>query len=999
MKSFLQIKVVAGLVLALLILIAAGIVSYRSTVQLIATVDQRANVHLVLEKLDQVVSHMKDAETGLQGYILTGKPGFLEPYHGAIEIIGHDRLLLRDSLRDDGDQLARLDVLDTLIVQRLALMRQQIVLGTKRRNHVGQEEAYINGAKELMDRLRAVSSDIKETASQEWQQHDREAKLRATRMVVAIVIGGGLAIALILLAIMIVHHDLAARRKSEQALRESEVRNRLIFDSAFDAGIIIDETAQIVAWNTQAERTFGWPRSEAVGRLLSDLIISQAHRAAYLVDLRRFLESGEARVLNQRIEIVALHQDGHEFPVELAMAPVRLASGHIFTAFVRDITEVKRADQALRESELRYRNVVEAAMDVIFTLSPDGIITSLNPAFSKVTGWLVQNWAGKSFLPLLHPDDVQPALQLLQRVLANEPLALFELRVRSISGDYLTGEFTVSPQMQGGRVVAILGIVRDITERKRVAMELQKARETAEEANRSKSEFLATMSHEIRTPMNAIIGMADLLWETPLQQEQQEYVGIFRRAGISLLNLINDILDLSKVEAGHLRLETIEFDLHDVIDKSGEMMGLRAHEKALELTCSVAPNAPTDLTGDPNRLLQVVLNLLGNAIKFTDSGHVTLRVERDPDAADECRLRFMVADSGIGIPADKREVIFESFTQADSSTTRQYGGTGLGLTISKRLVTMMGGQIWVESALGGGSVFYFTARFGVRSRPSADPPEVNLRGIRTLVADDHAANRQVLNEALSLWGAGVTTVRHGLAALSEIQRAHAAAEAYRLVVLDCRMPHMDGFEVVERLSGTPALEGLIVVVLTSSNRSGDIARTYKMGLGGYLVKPIRRSELIKVITIAFDRSKGIAPKAPAPTPAADLSRALNILLVEDSADNRLLVQSYLKKSTCRITIAENGQIAVERFQASAYDLVFMDMHMPIMDGLTATKLIRQWEREQHRPNTPIIALTAYALSEEVNRCLDAGCTAHLTKPIKKVTLMEAIALHAQKIAS
>ena len=660
--------------------------------------------------------------------------------------------------------------------------------------------------------------------------------------------------------------------------------------------------------------------------------------------------------------------------------------------------ERRRTEEALRESEHRYRSLIQTARDVVFTLSTDGAVTSLNAAFGMATGHAISERLGKSFVPLIHREDVGRSRQIFEAVLAGHAPAIFELRIRARSGDYVTGEITASPQTQDGHVVGVFGIARDITDRKKVEEELRKAKEAAEAANRAKSEFLASMSHEIRTPMNAIIGMADLLWETPLKQEQQEYVGIFRRAGISLLNLINDILDLSKVEAGYLELEKIEFDLREVVDKTAEMMALRAQEKGIELGCSVAPDVPTDLIGDPNRLRQVILNLIGNAIKFTTIGQVVLRVESERATPQEGMLRFMVADTGIGIPPEKLNVVFENFTQADSSTTRQYGGSGLGLSISKRLVELMGGRIWAESVPGKGSTFYFTARFGVQVHATQDGSfaEMDLHGVKTLITDDNPTNRLILKEALSSWGATTAEAPGGLETLAELGRAHAAGEPYQLLLLDCQMPEMNGFQVLEKISGTSGLAGMTVVMLTSDNRSPDIAQTYKLKLGGYLVKPIRRSDLLKAITIAMARSKGLVCQLPAPGLVAVDMPALNILLAEDSPDNRLLIRSYFKKTRCRIDIAENGKIALESFQAGSYDLVLMDMQMPVMDGYTATIRIRQWEREHNRLPTPIIALTANALHEEANRSLAAGCTAHLTKPIKKVILMEAITQHIQK---
>lgn len=524
------------------------------------------------------------------------------------------------------------------------------------------------------------------------------------------------------------------------------------------------------------------------------------------------------------------------------------------------------------------------------------------------------------------------------------------------------------------------------------------ARNKALAATHAKSAFLASMSHEIRTPMNAIVGMVDLLQETALSPDQERYISRLGRASTSLLDLISDILDISKIEAGYVELEAIPFDLHDLVDKTVEMLAVRARAKHLELVSLVHPDVPMFVVGDPTRLRQILVNLLGNAIKFTERGEIVLRVE--PATSDPGSLCCSVTDTGIGITQEQLTTIFDQFSQADSSSTRKYGGSGLGLNIAKHLVEMMKGRIDVESRPGVGSTFSFTARLPQAQPPaSARPlPTPNVHGRRILVVDDTATNRLVAQVHLSHLGALVVEAASGAAALAELDRAQRSGEPIDLVIMDYHMAEMNGIELARAIRERPAYASLPLVMHASDVRGEVALCRQELDIKAYTYKPVSRTRMLESLAIALSQpsasSTSIANTPTHAGPDSPTLPPLRILLVEDLEDNRDVVAMFLKDTPYRIETAENGQVAVEKFQSGTYDLVFMDIQMPVMDGRAATTTIRQWERDQRRKPTPILALTANALKEEADLSLAAGCNAHLTKPIKKQTLLTAIADYA-----
>ena len=927
-------------------------------------------------------------------------------------------------------------------------------------------------------------------------------------------------------AVSFIARDIEERRRAAEELQtraqesaEAEERMRSVVNHVVDGIITIDDRGTITTFNPSAERIFGYAAQEVVGQNVK-MVMPEPYHSQHDGYLASYVRTGQAKIIGIGREVVGRRKDGSSFPIDLAISVFRLGQDRFFTGIVRDITERRQAEVALRESEERFRQMADNAPVMVWVTDPDGAGTYLSRSWYEFTGqtpgtglgfgWVLQavhpddrasaettfqdansrqeafrldyrlrrfdgeyRWAIDSARPRFGPGGeflgyIGSVIDITDRKLAEEALSESEERFRGtfenaavgIAHEDLTGRFLhfnkkfcailgYSPEDLVGKTLVdvtypedlpedlarftaltrretssysmekrfirkdgtivwahittslqsqatyCIKIIQDITDRKRLDEELQRAKEVAEAANRAKSEFLANMSHEIRTPMNGVFGMLDLALDGQLAPEPRHYLERAKASAELLLRVINDILDFSKVEAGRLDLEPAPFSLRESLGEAIKAFGPRAHRKELELALHVHPDTPDSVVSDAMRLGQILTNLLGNAIKFTDRGEVILRAVAESVTEEQACLHFAVIDTGPGIPPEKQQYIFGAFAQAESSMARRFGGTGLGLAISARLVDLMGGRIWVESEVGKGSTFHFTAWVGLHNEPTAKSKgeRIDLEGLPVLAADDNETNLGILAEMLSNWRMQPTLVDGGRAALVELRRAAAAGEAFPLVLLDAVMPDMDGFAVAEEIKKDPALAGATIMMLTSADRAGERARCRELGIAAYLRKPIKQSELLNAVMKAM----GLAADADTETTSTHAGvgtslahRGLRILLVEDNEFNQEIAANLLKRWGHVAVLAGDGKAALAAWEREQFDLILMDVQMPDMDGFAVTQAIRAKESTTNT-HVPIIALTAHALRGDRERCLAAGMDAYASKPIRGPELAEVIA--------
>jgi PAS domain S-box-containing protein len=771
--------------------------------------------------------------------------------------------------------------------------------------------------------------------------------------------------------------EVEQRKSTEDIISKAKKEWEMTFDTVSDIICITDNEDKITRCNHGAAKAFELNYLELIGKPIIQVLFDKHTDKS----IDQLLKNGETTFPNL---------DGY---FDVSIYPFFENEIKTKTIYIiRDVTEHKQAEEEILRQKIYFEALVQNSPVAIVVLDNNQKIISCNPSFEKLFGYKYSDILDKNLDSLIVPEEsIDEALAYTHQAMEGPVHGVCKRQHKD--GKLVDVELFAVPVIVSGQKVGAFALYHDISE-------IIHAQQEAEEANRAKSEFLANMSHEIRTPMNGIIGMLELALETHLSAEQRDYLNVSLQSADALLTLLNDILDFSKIEARKLEFEIIDFNLHTLVEDVAVTSSKRAEEKGLEMACLVHPDLTTELCGDPGRLRQILINLVGNAIKFTENGEVVLQAEPISETETDTTVRFSVQDTGIGIPTERLSSVFDRFTQADGSTTRRYGGTGLGLTISKQLVEAMGGNLTVESEVGKGSTFWFTIKLKKQGKKKVDRTTglPNIQELPVLVVDDNATNLTILSKITAGFGCRVSTAPSGEKCLEMLRAASQIGNPYQIVLLDMQMPEMDGEKTATAIINDPLCNKTSIIILTSMGQRGDAKRLQALGCAGYLLKPVKQQLLFDMLIAVLGRKKDMQARAnqlvTRHTINEQKQKGLRILLAEDNPINQKLAIVNLKKAGYEVDTVENGLQAFEKIQLEQYDAVLMDVQMPVMDGYEATQHIRTWEGEKR--HIPIIAMTARAMKEDRELCLEAGMDDYLSKPLERQVLYSVLEYWTQK---
>ncbi len=1014
-------KIAASIAGAMLLVALSIAMSFWSFSKIEVASKAREQTNSILNNANNLLSALKDAETGQRGYLLTFDEKFLEPYSAASTVI-HARL--EDLHRITTISAARqyLDSMTPLIDAKMAELSHVIAL---RRNHeMASALAIVSGGqgKQLMDSIRAKMTGFIRIEEDEEKKNEAGFDSNMRHMFTIIIIASLVAMLFALAFAYFIYRESKQRLKNavhletqhllvvqegmnkqlqqtNATLQASEEKLSVTLYSIGDAVLTTDINGLVTLLNPPAEQFTGWTLAQAIGRPVSDIfhIINQDTRQPVAIPVIETLAHGTIQGLANHTVLIAL--DGSERPIADSCAPIRDRDGRVVGSVLvfRDVTEEYAVQLALRDQQFYTRSLIESNIDALMTTDPFGIITDVNKQMEELTACSREELIGTPFKHYFtDPGRAEAGIKL---ALQNKKITNYELTARTSSGLKTVVSYNATTFYdRNGILQGVFASARDISERQRLDqvlqeknIELESARYAAEKANLAKSDFLANMSHEIRTPMNAIIGMSYLALKTELTVRQRDYINKIKGSSRHLLGIINDILDLSKIEAGKLTVEHAEFELEKVLDNIADLIAEKTSAKGLELIFDIGKNVPLILIGDQLRLGQILINYCNNSVKFTEKGEIEISISVQEETDKSVLIHCAVRDTGIGLTEEQMGRLFQSFSQADASTTRKFGGTGLGLVISKKLAELMDGQVGVESVPDKGSTFWFTARLGkglLQQRKFVLASD--LQDKRVLVVDDNENARLVMSDLLANMSFKVDQVESGQAAIAATDFAEAQGKPYDIVFLDWQMPDMDGIETSIHLKERLHSRVPHMVMVTAYGREEIITAAENAGIADVLIKPITASVLFDGVVRILGgvvSSERTADAATNTFNQLDSIKGARVLLVEDNELNQEVGVELLHDAGFVVDLAENGLVALDKIRTVNYDIVLMDMQMPVMDGITATQEIRKEDRFK---DLPVVAMTANSMQSDRDRCITAGMNDHVAKPIEPEDLWKAL---------